>query len=562
MSPIRVLSSEVVAKIAAGEVVERPASVVKELVDNALDAGATQVTVEAQGGGVRLIRVTDNGQGIPAAEVEAAFARHATSKLSKLSDLEAITTLGFRGEALPSIAAVAEVNMVTHSHDEAAGTFLNLKNGAIIEKLKRGCPQGTTVTVRNLFRSIPARLKFLKSPATENSHITNLVSQYALAFPEVKFTLVIEGRTILRSPGSGDLREALAEVYGAEIAQAMLEVKGEDASIAVSGLVSPPQVARSSRGYLSFFVNRRWVQSRMLAYAVEEAYQGLLMTGRHPIAALNIALPPQEVDVNVHPAKSEVRFLNERAVFGVVQRAVRATLVGASPVPELRPRPIPTPSTLPMPIGDRPASVPSRQTSATPLSPQTRMARALPILRILGQVANTYIIAEGPDGMYLIDQHTAHERVLYEGIRAEQRQQAVEVQGLLQPLSVELTARQEGALRRRGEALARSGFSIEPFGEQTYLIRAVPALLKGQAREVLLEVLDAEGEAAEGWEERIAVSMACHGAVKAGQALSPQEMEELVRQLEATSLPNNCPHGRPTLIHLSSAQLEKEFGRS
>jgi len=302
----------------------------------------------------------------------------------------------------------------------------------------------------------------------------------------------------------------------------------------------------------------------MLAYAVEEAYQGLLMTGRHPIAAINIALPPQELDVNVHPTKSEVRFVNERAIFSAMQRAVRATLVGAAPVPELRPRPSPSPPALQMSIPDRSASAASKQAlSPPPPAPRAPEARALPILRILGQVANTYIIAEGPDGMYLIDQHTAHERVLYEKVRAQQRQQAVEVQGLLQPLSLELTARQEEALRRWGEALARSGFTIEPFGERTYLIRAVPALLTGQAREVLLEVLDTEGEgAAEGWEEKIAVSLACHGAVKAGQALSPQEMEELIRQLETTSLPRNCPHGRPTLVHLSSAQLEKEFGRS
>ena len=283
-----------------------------------------------------LIRVTDNGAGIPSEEVELAFERYATSKINDLDDLESISSLGFRGEALPSIAAVAQVDMTTCADGEKAATYLGLKDGAIASRSSQGRSQGTTVTVLNLFRKIPARLKFLKSVATENSHIANVVSQYALAFPEVKFFLSLDGRVALRTPGSGKLLDSLAEVYGAEIAGNMIELKGEATVPRVTGMVGLPRVSRSGRGYLSFFVNRRWVNSRMLARAVEEAYHGLLMVGRHPVAVINISLPAQDVDVNIHPTKSEVKFANERAVFSAVYRAVRQALAEQTPVPQCR----------------------------------------------------------------------------------------------------------------------------------------------------------------------------------------------------------------------------------
>ena len=558
--PIKVLEPEVVSQIAAGEVVERPASVVKELVENSLDAGATQVTIEVVGGGTRLIRVSDNGAGIAAEEVELAFHRYATSKVAAISDLDAIGSLGFRGEALPSIAAVAEVSMVTRSHDELGGTFIYIKNSAIVGKTKRGCPPGTAVTVRNLFRNFPARLKFLKSVTTESGHINHLVSQYSLAFPEVKFVLIIDGRITFRSPGSGDLRDVAIEVYGLETARSLLEIKGsEEAAIKVHGFISPPRITRSSRSYLSFFVNRRWVQSRMLTYAVEEAYRGMLLTGKHPIAVVNVFLPPQEVDVNVHPTKSEIRFRHEHEVFSAVNKEVRTTLIEQVSAPSLRIHAVPAPSLPSEQI--RFSSVEARE-ELTPV-PQELAPATLPILRVLGQLQASYIIAEGPDCMYLIDQHAAHERVLFEKIREQQRQRKVEVQGLLEPLTLELTARQEELLKSRQEALAEYGFAIEPFGERTYLIRSVPALLTGQnVAQSLMELLDSLSEGTpDEWRERIAISLACHGAVKAGQVLNPQEMQGLVHQLEGTKMSHTCPHGRPTMIQLSTSQLEKEFGR-
>jgi len=574
IAPIKVLAPDVASKIAAGEVVERPASVVKELLDNSLDAGATQITVEVQGGGVRLIRVVDNGTGIGPEEIVLAFERFATSKVSSAGDLEDITSLGFRGEALPSIAAVSDVTMVSRSEDELAGTFLNVKDGAVVQKAKRGCPVGTTVTVRNLFRSFPARLKFLKSTATENGHISQLVTQYGLAYPEVRFALVIDGRASFRTTGSGDLREVLGTVYGAENAKALLLVGANDEpgdlpAVRVTGFVSPPALTRATRAYISLFVNRRWVQSRMLTYALEEGYHGLLMAGRHPIAALNISLPPREIDVNVHPAKSEVKFRNEREVFGEVRKAVRDSLLAQTPTPTLeapRPRPPEGPALFTEPLIAPAANYHAPAAPPAPLSPPAGAEPAptsLPILRVIGQVANTYIVAEGPDGMYLIDQHAAHERVLFERIRDQRQRQTVEVQGMLQPVPVELTARQQEALESQAEALSSYGFEIEHFGERTCLVRSVPAMLQGRdVARSLTDLLDVLGEGAKGgWAEQIAVSLACHSAVLAGQALSRDEMLDLARQLERASQPKTCPHGRPTMIHLSAAQIEKGFGR-
>ncbi|MCX6009545.1 MAG: DNA mismatch repair endonuclease MutL [Chloroflexi bacterium] len=544
--PIKVLAREVISKIAAGEVVERPASVVKELVENAMDASATQIAAEAQGGGISLIRVTDNGSGIPATDAELAFHRYATSKIDTLTDLEKITTLGFRGEALPSIATVAEVEIMTKVDGEATGTYLYLKNGSVIKREKRSRPQGTTIAVRNLFRNFPARLKFLKSATTENGHIANLLSQYALAFPEVKFNLVLDGRLTLHTPGNGNLRDVVAEVYGLEVARQMLEIDGADQVLSAAGLVSPASLARSSRGYLSFFVNRRWVRSSLLARAAEDAYQGTLMTGKHPIVVLNISLPPQEIDVNVHPTKTEVKFRNSQTVYAAVQKSIKKVLVKAPP-PKIKTG---TPSFTP------PPSLWTAKGAET---------LTLPILRVVGQLASNYIMAEGPEGLYLIDQHAAHERVLFEKILAQRSQHKIEIQGLLEPVNIELSPKQEEVLKTKGELLTEFGFNLEPFGARSYLLRAVPAIMKegnlAEAVRTLLDSLAVEEEPSKR-EENIAQSVACHSAVKAGKSLTAEEMRELIKQLEQTKQSRTCPHGRPTMIHLSSRQLEKEFGRT
>jgi len=552
---IEVLAPEVISKIAAGEVIERPASVVKELVENSLDAGASQINVEAQGGGIELIKVTDNGAGIPASEVELAFCRYATSKINNLADLESISSLGFRGEALPSIAAVAEVEVFTKAPSDVVGTYMYLRKGAIVRQESRGRAQGTTVTMRRLFHYFPVRLKFLKSVNRENSHIANILSQYALAFPEVRFSLLLDKHLSLQTTGNGDLRDVVNQIYGLEVAQGMLEVKAGDTFGKVSGLVSPPSLTRSNRNYISFFVNRRWVRSALLMRATEKAYHGLLMDSKHPIAIINLSLPAEEIDVNVHPTKAQVKFRHEQAVFAIVEGAVKRALARA---------PIAKSRAIPFPATPRAQQGSWMIKEKEPVSIAPLPAPGLPVLRVMGQIANTYIVAEGPDGLYLIDQHAAHERILYERILAQWLKKEVEVQGLLQPITMELSPGEEQTLEANEETLTQFGFTIEPFGDRNYLIRTVPVVVATtniiEVVNILLDNLASKDNPTP-WEEKIAQSLACHSAIRGGQQLRNEEMRELIKQLEQAKQPRTCPHGRPTMIHLNSHQLEKEFGR-
>ena len=553
---IRVLRTEIVSKIAAGEVIERPASVVKELIENSLDAGATQITIETQGGGVEMMKVSDNGAGIASSELELAFHRHATSKIGNLEDLEKISSLGFRGEALPSIAAVAEVEILTKTPPDSVGSYMHLTKGEVTRKENRARPQGATVTVHRLFRYVPARLKFLGSPNTENGHIAHLVSQYALAFPEVRFSLILDKRQSLRTTGNGDLRDVVNELYGPEVAQRMLKVEQKEDLTRVTGLTSPPTLTRSNRNCLSFFVNRRWVHSPLLTRATEDAYRGLLMDGQHPLTVLSISLPPEELDVNVHPAKAQIKFCHEQTVFRSVQKAIEEVLDRT---------PIASSKSVPFSSGSQQWQRPRMITDNEPTFVVSQLPTLeLPVLRILGQLANTYVVAEGPDGLYLIDQHAAHERILYDRILAQWSQKEVEVQGLLQPVTIEFSPREEETLRAGNQFLAEFGFTIEPFGNRSYLIRTMPAVMAGSnIIEMVTGLLGtlASKEGLTRLEEKIAESLACHGAIRAGQQLSNEEMRELVNQLEQTKQPRTCPHGRPTMIHLSARQLEKEFGR-
>ena len=570
---IRVLTPETAAQIAAGEVVERLASVVKELVENSLDAGATQIAVEVLGGGLKLIRVVDDGAGISSADVETAFLRHATSKLTSSSDLEKIATLGFRGEALPSIASVSDMELVTRTENEQAGTRVRLQGGELLKREAVGRPQGTTVQVTRLFQNVPARLKFVKSPATENGRIGNLVTRYAMARPSVRFSLTIDGRKTLSTTGAGGLREAVSSVYGADTAAVMLELSGEEGGVgSIKGLAGPPTVSRAQTGYVTLVLNGRWIQDRRLNYAVEEAYQNLLMVGRRPVAVLLIEVSPEEVDVNVNPSKTEVRFRKDREMFALVQRVVRQALVESSPVhsavlansgsgttPANYSRKTPLGSDL---LGW--ASGPRVPTPETPTAPTMFTKSTLPLLRVVGQVSNTYIVAEGPDGMYLVDQHAAHERALFERALKERSEQRVQIQGMLAPATVDLTPVQRESLSQVEGLLRGYGFDFEPFGDSAFVLRAVPAMLAARAPDrAFLDVLDSllDPGAPELGEERLAASIACHSAIRAGDVLQQASMEEVVRLLEQSDSPHTCPHGRPTLVHLSSSLLEKEFGR-
>lgn len=568
---IRVLSSQLAARIAAGEVVERPASVVKELVENSLDAGATAVSVEIRGGGLELIRVVDNGSGIPTGDAELAFHRFATSKLPLDGDLDSITTLGFRGEALPSIASVSNVLLISRPADQPGGVVVEVAVGDVIRTAPQGSSPGTSIAVRDLFQNVPARLKFLKSPSAEATRVQTVLHQFALAFPEVRFHLDVDGRASFTSSGNGELRDACSAVYGTKTAKALLEVVSESDGInpiGVHGLIGPPDVSRASRSYINLLVNRRWIQSRALTYALEEAYQGFLMERRHPLAVINITVPPGEVDVNVHPAKLEVRFLHERDVFATLQRAVRGALVALAPVPNVR--------------SNFASSRPSSTAAARSLEGhQSQQALSLfapvegadatptprgivPSLRVLGQVQSLYIVAEGPEGMYLVDQHAAHERVLYEKVRREISDRAPQIQGLLESVVVELPAILEESLEAHRDEWTMYGFDLENFGPHSYLLRALPSSLKdADPEEAFRSILEevGRGESKMDWEEKMVCSIACHSAVRAGKTLSREEMESLLLQLEASDQPNTCPHGRPTMVHLSAAHLQREFGR-
>jgi DNA mismatch repair protein MutL len=585
--PIRLLPPEVAARIAAGEVVEGPASAVKELVENALDAGASAITVELEAGGLELIRVSDDGHGIAAEDVSHLFQRHATSKLATDEELEGISTLGFRGEALHSLAAVASITLLTRRREEESGTYIEARESHVTRQEPRGAPGGTTVTVRQLFGSVPARRKFLRSPQAEGGRVQRGVALYVLAHPRVRFTLVNDGRTTLTAPGDGDPREAVRAVYGAATAQGLLEVSGEHDGVLVQGLVSPPDLHRANRSYITLLVNGRPIQSRSLGFAVAEAYQGLLPAGRSPIAVLSVSLPPAQVDVNVHPAKTEVRFRHESEVFGALQRSVREALMEQSPVHAVGPLTQqglePTKAGLiSWPPARRGTGRPL-EASATPASGQAEVRATpetmdespaepalmglpgtLPALRVVGQVQETYIVAEGPQGVYLIDQHAAHECVLYERIREAASQRSPEVQGLLEPLVVELTVYQDELAATQRELLEAYGWRLEPFGERSYLVRGMPMVLTAKdPAQALTDLLDKtlSEEPSRSWEERLAASVSCHGAVRAGHLLSMPEMTEMVRLLEQTRQPHTCPHGRPTMVHLSTGHLEREFRR-
>ncbi len=592
---IRLLPEDVAARIAAGEVVERPASVVKELVENSLDAGATRLEIETRTGGQSLIRVRDNGQGIPQAEVTLAFRRHATSKLETAQDLERIRTLGFRGEALASIASVSRVTCTTRYTEESVGTRLRLEGGKVVSRQSLGWPQGTELRIEDLFYNVPARRKFLRAARTERKHIDAFITRYAIAYPQIAFSVMHDGRQMLLTAGRGDVREALLAVYGTDLGNSLLEIPAVFAEpelpIQVRGYVGPTTVHRANRGYITLFVNGRWIQDLRLTYAVIQAYHTLLPVKRYPVAFVIITLPPEEVDVNVHPAKTEVRFHNGDDVFRAVQRAVRGTVIAEAPaaatwqappptaqqvvhqrLAALRPAspqaPLPEIAPADRPRPSQPHTAPAFEAAppSESVPPQAR-ARRLPPLRVVGQVSTMFIVAEGPDGLYLIDQHAAHERILYEQMVSAWRQGDIPSQALLEPVVVTLPADDAARLEPLLPALQTLGMLVEPFGGASFLVRSLPAHWRDADPQMLLADLAANTETQAPspvrleLEEMIVRRICKRLAVKGGQVLSREEMDRLVRDLEQTENPRTCPHGRPTIIQISLEQLAHQFGR-
>jgi len=573
--PIHVLSPEVASQIAAGEVVERPASVVKELLENALDAGASVIEIAVKSAGKRLIEVADDGSGIPADDLPLAVSRHTTSKLSEAADLFRIATLGFRGEALASIGSVSRLTITSRRAEAESGARLRVDAGQSQALQPVGAPQGTTVQVQDLFYNVPARLKFLKTDTTERRQIDELVTRYALSYPDVRFQLTQDDRSVLQTSGNGDRREVLAALYDVDTARQMLSVLAEYEGISLTGFISPTNLTRSNRREIAFFVNGRWVQDSTLTAALVRAYHTMLMVGRFPMAALFIELPPESVDVNVHPAKAEVRFRDRDKVFSAVQRAVRRALLAHTPVPGVE-----APDSWaqwrweqqgarqsPDPAWDWAAQAREAATETTQSgSAATNLpVQGVPLLRLVGQVAATYLIAEGPDGLYLVDQHAAHERVLFERFLA-QKETNIPAQQLLEPVAVDLPPASARALADQLPALQRLGFQVEEFGSKSFLVRAIPGLLSGMDPAAALHVLVEDFEEDETplqneVEARIIARVCKRAAVKAGQTLSTEEQRTLLEDLEACDSPRTCPHGRPTMIHLSVDLLERQFGR-
>ena len=645
------LDRHVADLIAAGEVVERPASAVKELVENAVDAGATQITVEVQNGGMTFLRVTDNGCGIAPEDAPTAFLRHATSKIRTKEDLAAIGTLGFRGEALAAISSVSRIDLLTKTA-EADGVSLHLEGGVVTSQQPAGCPQGTTILVRDLFFNTPARMKFMKSDSAESSAIAAVVQQQALAHPEISFRLIRDGETQLQTSGDGERLAAIYTVFGRELAKNMLAVNGTWEKFHVTGYITKPTATRGNRALQYFFLNGRFIRSRLLSAALEEAYRNQMMTGRVPACVLELQMPLEAVDVNVHPAKTEVKFLNERAVFDAVHYAALSTLSNASgrvamqmpksPAPDAQPaapqqtaRPAERPAARPavnpnfyqtMQAGEyrrqagaqprtvlasqvqyptrtpkpvepamppvekapspiappqpepvvapvkpaakaelEPAAIP-KEPAPAPAEPE-QLALDLPeqTFRLIGEAFDSYLIAEQGESVLFIDKHAAHERILFEKLKAEEH--PIVSQELMAPVSAELTREEAATVLENTEILGKCGFEVADFGDGDVLIRQIPCDVDEKDAVSLLQELAADllaGKtlAPETLRDNLLHTIACKAAIKAGWHTEGAEAAHLVAEILSRTDIKYCPHGRPVCIELTKSQLERQFKRS
>lgn len=575
---IQRLPEEMIGRIAAGEVIERPAAAVKELIENALDAGATSISVAIGEGGVDLIDVRDDGIGMSDGDLLLAVERHATSKISSIDDLMSLTTLGFRGEALASLAAVSDLTIRTLDGSSGAAWTRQVRFGAGEPVERIAWAGGTAVTARNLFENVPARRKFLRQPQTEASYVARVVGAYALAYPQVSFVLEVDGRRVIATDGRGEQVAAAVGVWGDEVAAALVPLRTPDDApegYAVAGMVALPHVDRATRQMQHLFAQGRLIASRQIGTAFEQAYQTMLMVGRRPVGWIRLTVPPDRIDVNVHPTKAEVRFAEERLVFALVQRAVREAVIALAPPPSI-------PTVVASPLSDwavqrrfalahperdllhAPSAAPERVDLAAPAESDVSPGQRLPVLRVLGQIAATFIIAEGPDGMYMIDQHAAHERIMFERLMADYVARAPDRQLLLEPVALDLSPRAWEMYLSCRDDLSGLGFDLDEFGGASILIRAVPAKLRVRDPARMVEaVLDelVSGGRGESRLESLAISAACHASIRANQPLSLLEMRELVVQLERCASPLACGHGRPTMLRMTAEELERQFSR-
>jgi DNA mismatch repair protein MutL len=568
------LDEETVKKIAAGEVIEKPASVVKELIENSLDAQSTRIEVEVSNGGKSTIRVVDNGEGMSGDDALLSFKRHTTSKIRRIEDLDALRTLGFRGEALASIAAISVMNLTTKARGAIEGTKLTVEGGHLKEKAKVGCPGGTAISVENLFYNLPARKKHLKSTRRELAHIIDIVTRYALANSDVFFNVSHEGKTVLESPKTGETLETATNIFGTSISRNLLPFEEDYRGVRIRGLVGKPQIARSSGSMMFIFVNNRFVKSRLVSAAVKEAYGTLLPKNKSPVAILFLEVNPGDIDVNIHPVKTQVKFANEHDVFEATVSGVRDALGSKSLVPDSVPKPVGGPSPKRRPetaVGRRPKKlVPLTIESYRKRFSKVPEKASLPELTVMGDIGNTYILGENRSGMVILDQHAVHERILYEHLLSSKKK----VQELITPMNIELSAKERTVLEEFGEALAGLGFRFEPFGGDTFRIISVPVVVGTLVspeiiHDILNDMATLPKRIDKGAGEKIAeivakrsAMAACKSAIKAGEKQSPERLEKLVTELYLTSNPYTCPHGRPTMIQITKEELEKRFLRT
>lgn len=641
MNNIRLLDNNLINKIAAGEVVERPASVVKELMENSIDAGATSITVEIKEGGISLIKITDNGKGIPKEELKTAFLRHATSKLRTLDDLEDIMTLGFRGEALSSIASVAQVEMITKTKDSQVGHKIVI-NGGVVEKEEESAGNnGTVFAMKNLFYNTPARRKFLKKPATEGGYVSEVVNRIALGHPEIAIKYINNGNTIMQTNGSGDVKSVVLYIYGRQMASQMIETSYSKDGFTVEGLIAKPELSRGNRNYENFFINGRYIKSNIVQTAVEEAYKGKLMVGKFPVFALNLKVPANTVDVNVHPTKLEVRFSDDNLIYDIMYNAVLKALKKTELIPEVtwdKPKKVKSDNVqgtlediafnntvekkaenietkavvendfkyddkpifsnqsvaekAPEPKNpvlnainkvyqepycneEKPIEKPaeteniSEKPEEKPILNEQKEEKRKPFFnnyRIVGQLFATYWIVEQNNCMYLIDQHAAHERALYEDFTEKFKNSQISSQQLLQPIAVNLSEGEKVIVEENMELLESFGFEIEEFGARTYAIRAVPYVFNSPSNvsffmDIVDTLADKNLKSIYDTKEDAIAMMSCKAAVKGNDRLSYSEAQELIQRLLSLQDPFTCPHGRPTIIEMTKYELEKKFKR-
>ncbi|HIU26500.1 MAG TPA: DNA mismatch repair endonuclease MutL [Candidatus Copromorpha excrementigallinarum] len=598
---IRVLEKNIADKIAAGEVIDRPVSIVKELLENSIDAGADAVTVEISRGGKSYIRVTDNGCGIEKDDAEIAFRRHATSKIESARDLDAVETLGFRGEALASICAVSRVEMITRTKEARAGRRIAAEGSEILENIPAGCPEGTTVTVRDLFYNVPARRKFLSSDNSEARRITDMVSRIAMAYPNIRISFINNGKKVFVTQGKGNLLRNIISVYGSDLGRDLLPVHMKRDDFTVEGFVSIPAASAPSRSRQIFCVNGRIISSRVMEAGLEEAYREKLFTGRFPAGFIFLSMPPEKTDVNIHPTKKEIRFDDSLQVEEVIRDAVRMALERKEALPQVKAESIRRPDEKPYTAEDRPSKAPSEsewkdkgeqvdiknilsnmrreeeyrshveEEKLSKLEEELRPERApsrpfdFENLKYMGIIFRTYILAVDESCFYLIDQHAAHERVFYEKLLSQYNASEKSSQQLLTPMSFDVAAYvAEDEDKWIGELL-KMGYEIESFGERTYIVRAVPAFMgTGEAEDFLRDVfsqLEDRRDLSDRKSLERLITRSCRSAVKGGDSLKEEETAALIRDLKACVNPFSCPHGRPTFIRMTRYEIEKMFKR-